>query len=182
MNFNSERVELKREVEAIQIPSGDTITLPAGLPVMITQNLGGTYTVATDSGLARITSKDADALGIDESSETATEKVEVADGDLDGAVWAQLKNVYDPEIPVNIVDLGLVYDCHLNEEDDGHVVSVKMTLTAPGCGMGPTIAADAQSRIMTIDAIKEANVELVWDPPWTQEMISEEGKMKLGLI
>ena len=104
------------------------------------------------------------------------------DGDLEGAVWVQLKNVYDPEIPVNIVDLGLVYDCHLNEEDDGTVVSIKMTLTAPGCGMGPTIAADAQSRIMTIDSIKEAQVELVWDPPWTQDMISEEGKMKLGLI
>lgn len=182
MNFSSERVELKREVEAIQIPSGDTITLPAGLPVMITQNLGGTYTVATDSGLARITAKDADALGVDEDGETKSEKVEVADGDLEGAVWVQLKNVYDPEIPVNIVDLGLVYDCQLNEEEDGTIVSVKMTLTAPGCGMGPTIAADAQSRIMTIDSIKEAQVELVWDPPWTQDMISEEGKMKLGLI
>lgn len=182
MNFSSERVELKREVEAIQIPSGDTITLPAGLPVMITQNLGGTYTVATDSGLARITAKDADALGVDETKESEAEKVEVTDGDLEGAVWKQLKNVYDPEIPVNIVDLGLVYDCHLDEEDEGTVVSVKMTLTAPGCGMGPTIAADAQSRIMTVDSIKEARVELVWDPPWTQDMISEEGKMKLGLI
>ena len=83
---------------------------------------------------------------------------------------------------MNIVDLGLVYDCHLDEEDDGAIVSVKMTLTAPGCGMGPTIAADAQSRIMTIDSIKEAKVEVVWDPPWTQDMISEEGKMKLGLV
>ena len=102
--------------------------------------------------------------------------------DLQGAVWAQLKNVYDPEIPVNIVDLGLIYDCQLNEEADGTIVDVKMTLTAPGCGMGPTIAADAQSRIMTLDAIKEAKVELVWDPPWNQDMISEEGKMKLGMI
>ena len=93
-----------------------------------------------------------------------------------------LMDVIDPELMVNIVDLGLVYDCQLNEEEDGTVVSVKMTLTAPGCGMGPTIAADAQSRIMTIDSIKEAQVELVWDPPWTQDMISEEGKMKLGLI
>ena len=109
MNFSSERVELKREVDAIQIPSGDTITLPAGLPVMITQNLGGTYTVTTDSGLARITAKDADALGVDEDGETKSEKIEVADGDLEGAVWVQLKNVYDPEIPVNIYDLGLIY-------------------------------------------------------------------------
>ena len=181
MNFSSERIELKREVEAIQIPSGETIKLPAGLQVMITQNLGGAYTVATDFGLARITAQEADALGLDEQSKTK-ESVTVDEGDLDGAVWAQLKNVYDPEIPVNIVDLGLVYDCQLDEREDGTVVSVKMTLTAPGCGMGPTIAADAQSRIMTLDAIKEARVDLVWDPPWNQEMISEEGKMKLGLI
>lgn len=181
MNFSSERIELKREVEAIQIPSGDTVKLPAGLQVMITQNLGGTYTVATDFGLARISSKDAEALGLDEETKSQ-DTVTVEDGDLQGAVWSQLKNVYDPEIPVNIVDLGLVYDCHLDEEEDGTVVSVKMTLTAPGCGMGPAIAADAQSRIMTIGAIKEAKVELVWDPPWNQDMISEEGKMKLGLV
>ncbi len=180
MTSDAQRVELQREVDAIQIPSGDTIKLPAGLQVMITQNLGGTYTVATDFGLARINSKDADALGLDDSGEPA--KTEVADGDLEGAVWSQLKNVYDPEIPVNIVDLGLIYDCQLDEGEDGTVVEVKMTLTAPGCGMGPTIAADAQSRIMTLDGIKEANVELVWDPPWNQEMISEEGKMKLGMI
>lgn len=185
MNFSSERIELKREVDAIQIPSGDTVTLPAGLQVMITQNLGGTYTVATDFGLARITSKDADALGLDEESQ-ANEKIAVEDGDLEGAVWQQLRDVYDPEIPVNIVDLGLVYDCQLEEEeeeeDGGTVVAIKMTLTAPGCGMGPTIAADAQSRIMTLDQIKEARVELVWDPPWNQDMISEEGRMKLGLV
>lgn len=182
MNFNSERIELKREVDAIQIPSGDTVKLPAGLQVMITQNLGGTYTVATDFGLARITSQDADALGLDEESQESS-KITVEDGDLEGAVWAQLKQVYDPEIPVNIVDLGLVYDCHLDEQDDGKTsVAIKMTLTAPGCGMGPTIAADAQSRIMTLDQIGEASVDLVWDPPWTQDMISEEGKMKLGLI
>ena len=185
MNNSAERIELRREVEAIQIPSGDSVTLPAGLHVMITQNLGGTYTVATDFGLARITSKDADALGMDAESKAAGTEggaAPIDPDDLQGSVWAQLKNVYDPEIPVNIVDLGLVYDCQLNEEDDGTIVEVKMTLTAPGCGMGPTIAADAQSRIMTLDAIKEAKVELVWDPPWNQDMISEEGKMKLGMI
>ncbi len=181
MSFSSERIELQREVEAIQIPSGDSVTLPSGLNVMITQNLGGTYTVATDFGLARISSNDVDALGLDEASQEKN-KVKVEDGDLEGAVWEQLRGVYDPEIPVNIVDLGLVYDCHLEEEDEGTVVSIKMTLTAPGCGMGPTIAADAQSRIMTLDDIKEARVELVWDPPWTQDMISEEGRMKLGLV
>lgn len=180
--MSSDRIELKREVQAIQIPSGDTITLPAGLQVLITQNLGGTYTVATDHGLARISSKDADALGLDSTGEAAPAEAAGATGDLESAVWAQLKTVYDPEIPVNIVDLGLVYDCRLTGEEGQKVAEVKMTLTAPGCGMGPTIAADAQSKIMTLEAIKDARVELVWDPPWNQDMISEEGRMKLGMI
>ena len=97
-------------------------------------------------------------------------------------MWTQLKGVYDPEIPVDIVNLGLVYDCAIAEIDGQTVVTVKMTLTAPGCGMGPVIAADAQAKIMTLDGIDDARVELVWDPAWNQEMISEEGKMKLGMI
>ncbi|CAN5139244.1 putative Fe-S cluster assembly protein SufT [soil metagenome] len=181
-------VELTREVEAIQIPSGDTVVLPLGTKVIITQSLGGTHTVATEQGLARISAANADALGLDEkpgSQEGATspaaEKLEGQE--LEKAVWGQLKSVYDPEIPVNIVDLGLVYDCHITgEEGGGKTVEVKMTLTAPGCGMGPTIAADAQSRIMTLGGIDDAKVELVWDPPWNQEMITEEGKMKLGMV
>ncbi len=182
--------ELKREVEAIQIPSGDTVVLPLGLKVIITQSLGGTYTVATDHGLARISSKDADALGLDIAPKTkATEtygESPLSGSELDNAIWEQLKNVYDPEIPVNIVDLGLVYDMVSEIPEDspesGATVTVKMTLTAPGCGMGPTIAADAQSRILTIPGVDEARVDLVWDPPWNQEMISIEGKMKLGMI
>ena len=175
---------LTREVEAIQIPSGDSISLPAGTPVVITQTLGGTYTVATSAGLARISSNDADALGIDleEKKEKAEEDERLKDAPLQEQVWHQLKQVFDPEIPVDIVNLGLVYDCAVEEDDGKQVVNVKMTLTAPGCGMGPVIAADAQSRIMTIDAIDDARVELVWDPPWNQDMISEEGKMKLGMI
>ena len=105
-----------------------------------------------------------------------------ADAPLEDQVWAQLKNVYDPEIPVDIVNLGLVYDCSISTENDETVVSVKMTLTAPGCGMGPVIAADAQARIMTIEEVDDARVELVWDPPWNQDMISEEGRMKLGMV
>lgn len=177
-------VELKREVQAIQIPSGERVTLPTGMSVIITQSLGGTYTVATSQGLARVSEKDADALGIDPAAEkAAADAISNLDSDdLDGHVWAQLRNVYDPEIPVNIVDLGLVYDCIIDEKDDNKVVTVKMTLTAPGCGMGPTIAADAQSRIMTVNGIDEANVELVWEPAWNQDMISEEGRMKLGMI
>jgi len=174
------KTTLAREVDAIQIPSGDSVTLPAGTEVFITQSLGGTYTVATDFGLARISSKDSDALGVQPSEPDTTPKV--AAGDTKGQVWAQLRSVYDPEIPVNIVDLGLVYDCELIKENDKQIALVKMTLTAPGCGMGPTIAADAQSRIMTVEGIDDAKVELVWDPPWNQDMITEEGKMKLGMI
>ena len=177
----SEEIFLKREVGAIQIPSGDEISLPAGLRVMITQALGGTYTVATEQGLARIREKDADALGI-EKTESADAATEVADGDLEAAVWSQLKTVFDPEIPVDIVNLGLVYDCTLQDVEEKIFVNVKMTLTAPGCGMGPTIAADARSKILGLDGVHEASVDLVWDPPWNQDMITEEGKMKLGMI
>lgn len=181
-------IELKREVDAIQIPSGDSIHLPLGTRVIITQSLGGTYTVATDHGLARISAKDADALGIDPVSEqkkqdeNSSSNVPADASDLELQIWNQLRGVYDPEIPVNIVDLGLVYDCSILQEEGKNKAQIKMTLTAPGCGMGPTIAADAQSRIMTIDDIEDAAVELVWDPPWNQSMISEEGKMKLGMV
>ncbi len=179
-----EEISLTREVSAIQIPSGDTLTLPAGTPVFITQRLGGTFTVATSQGLARISSQDADALGVDMTEEKKKqEQVErLKDAPIEEQVWAQLKGVYDPEIPVDIVNLGLVYDCAIEEKDGKTIVGVKMTLTAPGCGMGPVIAADAQAKIMTIDGVDDAKVELVWDPAWNQDMISEEGKMKLGMI
>ena len=180
-----EEITLTRDVEAIQIPSGDVINLPVGTRVMITQALGGTYTVATQSGLARIKSENADALGIDleaEKNKLSAASEAIASGDVQGAIWEQLKLVYDPEIPVNIVDLGLVYDCQVKDEDGETNVEVKMTLTAPGCGMGPTIAADAQSKILMLDGISNARVDIVWDPVWNQDMITEEGKMKLGMI
>lgn len=179
-----QEILLSRAVSAIQIPSGDQLELPSGTSVFITQRLGGTYTVATSQGLARISSKDADALGIDSAEENTKQQEtnRLKDAPVEEQVWAQLKGVYDPEIPVDIVNLGLVYDCVIEEEDGKKVVAVKMTLTAPGCGMGPAIAADAQAKIMTIDGIDDARVELVWDPAWNQDMISEEGKMKLGMI
>jgi len=174
-------VTLSRDCDAVQIPSGHPIILPSGMNVVITQSLGGTYTVATPGGLARISEKDADALGLDATA-VASEKTKF-EGSLEEAVWTQLKTVFDPEIPVNVVDLGLIYDCQISADDSvGTKVLVKMTLTAPGCGMGPTIAADARQKILTIDGIAEADVELVWDPAWSQSMISEAGKMKLGLI
>ncbi len=180
-------IALARQVEAIQIPSGDTVVLPLGLKVIITQSLGGTYTVVTDHGLARISAKDADALGLDQPAAARKSQAygesPLAGSELESAIWEQLKNVYDPEIPVNIVDLGLVYDMAAEPQPEGGAtVTVKMTLTAPGCGMGPTIAADAQSRLLTIPGVDEARVDLVWDPPWNQEMISLEGKMKLGMV
>jgi probable FeS assembly SUF system protein SufT len=180
--MNSE-IELSREVEAIQIPSGDTVTLPAGTRVIITQSLGGSYTVATNYGLARISAKNADALGLEKKDAGAGENTAPLTGeDLEKAVWESLKTVYDPEIPVNIVDLGLVYDCAISKEEENTVISVKMTLTAPGCGMGPTIAADAQGKIMSIPGVHDARVEIVWDPPWNQGMISEVGRMQLGMV
>jgi probable FeS assembly SUF system protein SufT len=177
-------IELTREVEAIQIPSGDTIVLPAGTRVIITQSLGGSYTVATDHGLARISAKNADALGLErKEAGTGTPEKPLTGEDLEKAVWDAMKTVFDPEIPVNIVDLGLVYDCSISKEaDDEMVVNVKMTLTAPGCGMGPTIAADAQGKIMSIPGVSDARVEIVWDPAWNQGMISEVGRMQLGMV
>lgn len=177
-----DEIELSRDCEAIQIPQGDTVTLTAGTRVTLTQSLGGSYTVATEAGyLFRITDTNADALGF-ESKAAASPGEHLVEVD-ESVVWEQLKTCYDPEIPVNIVDLGLVYDCTLEHQENGKTkVSVKMTLTAPGCGMGPTIAAEARMRIESIPGVEEANVELVWDPPWDQSMISEAGQMKLGLI
>ena len=174
-----------RDCEAIQIPSGTIFTIPAGTPFHITQSLGGSHTVATDYGLARVTDANADALGMVSSSPKTPESKPAVDESeqlSEKAVWDQLKTCYDPEIPVNIVDLGLVYDCKVNAQPDGARVEVKMTLTAPGCGMGPTIAAEARSKIMSLPGVGDANVDLVWDPPWNQGMISEAGKMKLGIL
>ncbi|SRR5581483_5644715 len=179
MHENTERT-LSRDVEAIQIPAGNKITLSAGTTVFITQSLGGSYTVATEYGLARINEENADALGL----EQRTAEKPQSEGPVDEkAVWDMLKTCYDPEIPVNIVDLGLIYDCTVTPRDGaGASVNVKMTLTAPGCGMGPVIANEAKSKIEALPGVDEADVELVWDPPWNQSMISEVGKMQLGII
>jgi probable FeS assembly SUF system protein SufT len=175
-------MELSRDCEAVQIPGGERCTLPQGTSVAIAQTLGGTYTVQTMDGLFRIDAKDADALGLE--PDAAVPKPETkAEGPLDEkTIWDTLKTCYDPEIPVNIVDLGLIYDLHIEPTPAGrHKVSVKMTLTAPGCGMGPVIAGDAQQKILDLPGVEEAVVEVVWDPPWHQSMISAEGRRILGL-
>jgi probable FeS assembly SUF system protein SufT len=178
--MNGQEKVLSRDVEAIRIPSGETVTLNGGMAVFITQSLGGSYTIATDYGLFRLQANDADALGFEKPAAAEGAAGEGGDGgETDaGAVWEQLKTCYDPEIPVNIVDLGLVYDCRV----EAGKVEVKMTLTAPGCGMGPVICAEARTKILAIPGVTDAVVDLVWDPPWNQGMISEAGRMQLGLV
>ena len=181
MHENTERT-LTRDCPAVQIPAGNTITLPAGSTVFITQSLGGSYTVATEMGLARVDAKNADALGLEVAA--VPEAAVHPGGPVDEKrVWDQLKTCYDPEIPVNIVDLGLIYDCQIAARDgSGALVTVKMTLTAPGCGMGPVLAQEAKAKIEALPGVDEANVELVWEPAWNQAMISEAGKMQLGIL
>ena len=172
-------ISLTREVEAVQIPSGEKTTLPAESAVIITQALGGTFTVRVGdrSGLFRIAGKDGDALG-----QAVLQTGTAADGPFDvEKIWEQLRNCYDPEIPVNIVDLGLIYSLDVSDEEKGKRVSVKMTLTAPGCGMGPSLAADAEQRMLTVAGVASANVELVWDPPWSPDRISPAGRERLGM-
>jgi probable FeS assembly SUF system protein SufT len=177
---------LSRDIVATQIPSGDKAPLSAGTEVMIHQTLGGSYTVQTDSGLFRIDGKDGDAIG-EQVMDNAVQAPTLADGAPDPeAIWGQLRKVFDPEIPVNIVDLGLVYSMDVEQVPDltppGYKVNVAMTLTAPGCGMGPAIAEDAKGKILLVPGVNDADVRITWEPAWNQQMISEEGKMKLGLI
>jgi probable FeS assembly SUF system protein SufT len=182
---NTDRT-LSREVIATQIPSGDKHTLAAGTKLFIHQTLGGSFTVQTDFGLFRIDGKDGDSLGEQVVDNTVTATT-LADGAPDpAAIWEQLKRVFDPEIPVNIVDLGLVYSMDVEQKTDTtpttYQVNVAMTLTAPGCGMGPAIAEDAKTKILMVPGVAAADVRITWEPSWNQSMISEEGKMKLGLI
>src|SRR5215470_13153091 len=172
-----ERIELTREIEAVQIPAGHPVTLEKGTEVFVTQSLGGSYTVQAPfyGGLFRIAGRDGDAIGqpIVEASSA------LSGADLETQVWETLKTCYDPEIPVNIVDLGLVYDMRIAPEGDGSRVDVKMTLTAQGCGMGGAIAADARQRLLALPGVSDADVQIVWDPPWTPQMISPEGRERL---
>ena len=171
--------QLSRDCPATVIPAGDAVTLPAGSDVFITQTLGGNVTVRTDRGLFRIAAEHAGALaGYVPKAETPAT---IEGAFSEAAVWAALKTCFDPEIPVNIVDLGLVYDLAVEKTAGGHQVDVKMTLTAPGCGMGPVIAEDARQKIASLPTVEAAKVHIVWDPIWTPQMISPEGRKVLGL-
>ena len=180
--MQSERT-LSRDVVVTQIPSGDKQTLAAGTKVVIHQVLGGTDTVESNFSLYRIDGANADAIG-ETPTNTQVNAKTLADGAPDpDAIWEQLKKVFDPEIPVNIVDLGLIYSMDVIKTPEGtYKVDVAMTLTAPGCGMGPVIAEDARSKVVLVPGVTEADVRIVWEPPWNQAMISETGKMELGLV
>lgn len=172
---------LTQDCVATVIPAGDVVTLPQGTEVFITQTLGGNVTVRTDRGLFRIAREQIGAIG-GYTPESAGHAPAVAQGAFsEQAVWDALKTCFDPEIPVNIVDLGLVYDLSIDKTAAGHNVDVKMTLTAPGCGMGPVIAEDARQKIAGLPTVESAKVHIVWDPQWTPQMISPEGRLALGL-
>ena len=177
---------LTRNVEASIVPVGAKVTLQKGEQAQITQSLGGTYTVVVNGNMFRIEARNADALGIQpEEKPASSAPAPVTPEDLETEVWNQMRQVYDPEIPVNIVDLGLVYDCHITPKTDPagtFRVDVKMTLTAPGCGMGPVLQEDVHNRVLSIENVDEAQVELVWDPPWNQGMMTEAAKLQLGLM
>ena len=182
--MGSEQVTVERDVEASVVPSGTRVTLEKGETATITQSLGGTFTVVVNGNMFRIDGKDADALG-KESVASSSEQLGRAETeeDLEKQVWDQMKTCYDPEIPVNIVDLGLIYDCHIeNLESDSNKVNVKMTLTAPGCGMGPAIQADVENKILCVETVDEVDVELVWEPIWGREMMSEAARLELGMM
>ena len=183
----SEPVTLTRDVKAAVVPVGTPVTLLKGEQAHITQSLGGSYTVVVNGNLFRIDGGDADALGIEVKPQTATPAASTTGPrpveQLEKEVWDALRTCYDPEIPVNIVELGLVYDCALAPlpaSAQSYQATIKMTLTAPGCGMGPMLAQDVQNKLLGIEGIDEANVELVWEPPWNQSMMTEAARLQLG--
>jgi probable FeS assembly SUF system protein SufT len=183
MNSNEAKT-LTRDVEAAVVPVGTKVTLQKGGLAHVMQSLGGSYTVVVNGNMFRIEAKDADALGLEVPAKPAAAATGPATQEgLEKQVWEALKTCYDPEIPVNVVDLGLIYECTLTPAgENSFKADVKMTLTAPGCGMGPTLAQDVQNKLLSLEPIDEANVELVWDPPWNQSMMTEAAKLQLGLM
>ncbi len=179
---NSEPVRFERDCEAVLVPAGDQVTLPAGTVGYITQSRGGSWTVFVEGNLMRIAGKDADAI-----SKEPPAPIELPEGatdeDVERLVWQQLRTCFDPEIPVNIVELGLVYAAEVVPRDDGRRdVRVRMTLTAPGCGMGEVLVDDVRSKVELIPTVAEADVELVFDPPWNQTLMSDVAKLETGML
>ena len=182
--MNTQRT-VRREIKATIVPYGTEVTIPEGTIVTITHRLGGNFTVTWQGGMAQIRGRDADAIGEEIPDTPAGDDAEDHAGPpSEEKVWDALRKVYDPEIPVNIVDLGLIYTMEIIQEPESgeYHVRVDMTLTAPGCGMGPAIAQDARYKVERVPGVSQAHVDIVWDPPWHQDMISEVGKMELGLL
>jgi probable FeS assembly SUF system protein SufT len=180
-------VVTQRDIQALQIPDGTRVQLDEGTPVRITQALGGSITVMTDFGqMLRVDAADASALGLegDQESSPAVEGAQESAGPLEDRVWGVLRTIFDPEIPVNIVELGLVYDCAVDaEEEDGkHDVRIKMTLTAPACGMGPVLIEDVRRKLESMGDVRQADIELVFDPPWNPDMMTEAARLQLGFL
>jgi probable FeS assembly SUF system protein SufT len=173
-------ITLTRGCDAIMIPSGEQVTLPAGSSVWLTQAIGNGYTVLTDRGYSvRIDGRDGDVLGLAKIEDAAPS---VSAGSVEDQVWRQLRSCFDPEIPVNIVELGLVYDCRVEAlSGGGHKATVRFTLTAQGCGMGQFIKEDIRKKLLALTEIREADVDLIWDPPWNQSMISASARQQLGI-
>jgi probable FeS assembly SUF system protein SufT len=178
----SEPVTLKRDVDATAVPVGITERLPEGSLVYITQAMGGSFTVYFEGNLYRIAGRDADALGKEPVTPPQLEPG-ATDEDFEGLVWDQLRTVYDPEIPINIVELGLIYECRIEKREGGErAIDIKMTVTAPGCGMGEILVDDVRERLKILPTVGEVNVELVFDPPWNQSMMSEAARLEAGLL
>jgi probable FeS assembly SUF system protein SufT len=180
--YENEAIVVQRDVKAVAIPAGAEVNLKLGSVGYITQALGGSFTVYIDGNLFRIAGHDADAIG-----KSASKAPEIPPGaseeDIKNVIWEQLKTCYDPEIPVNIVDLGLIYECDVvRNEDATRTVGIKMTLTAPGCGMGEVLVADVRDKVQLVPTVAQANVELVFDPPWNQSMMSDEARLQTGMM
>ncbi len=179
---NSEPVTLKRDVEVILVPDGFPVTLHTDNLVYITQAMGGCYTIYFEGNLFRIGVLDADALGKEPIGKPELPEG-ASDEEFNRVVWDQLRTVYDPEIPINIVDLGLVYECGVsNLPGNKRYVYIEMTLTAPGCGMGDILVQDVRERVGMIPTVGKVDVELVLDPPWNQTMMSEAARLETGLL
>ncbi|HSQ69858.1 MAG TPA: putative Fe-S cluster assembly protein SufT [Steroidobacteraceae bacterium] len=178
---DNEPVSFARDVQAVMVPAGVEVTLREGQNGFITQALGGSFTVYVEGNLFRIAGKDADALG-KEIVEGPQLPPDASDEDVRELAWRQMKTCYDPEIPINIVDLGLVYSCDVESKPEGRVVDVKMTLTAPGCGMGDVLVEDVREKVELIPTVARVDVELVFDPPWNQSMMSEAARLQTGMM
>lgn len=178
----SQPCQFERDCEVVMIPSGDEVTLPVGTVGYITQSLGGSFTVFVDGNLFRVAGVDADAIGREPVMPPSLPE-NATDDDVEKLVWSQIRTCYDPEIPVNIVELGLVYDCELIVDDSGkRHVAVTMTLTAPGCGMGDILVEDVRSKIMLIPTVDSVDVELTFDPPWNHQMMSDVARLETGML